>query len=90
MGKRERACAVKSHQTGLVYLDRGVGHVDLYLAFFARRLFGCAWNPAQAHVAFLKVLSVACNLIENVIDLLNDEIFSNLVFHAPGKALLAS
>ena len=52
------------------------------------RPLASARHATQADVTFFEILSVISDFIENLVDLIDYQVFTNLVLHAPRKALL--
>ena len=83
------------YQASFVDLDRGCCHIGLRrstaLTFrgVMNRPLASARRAAQADVALFEILPVVSDLIENLVDLIDYQVFANLVLHASCEAFLA-
>ena len=83
------------YQASFVDLDRGCCHIGfrrsaaLTFGGVMDRPLASARDAAQADVALLEILSVMSDFIENLVDLVDYQVFANLVLHASREAFLA-
>ena len=70
-------------------LDRGCSNIWLTMGILTRGILGRAFASVKTHVTLLEVLTIILHLIKDPVDLINDQILSNLAFHALSEPFLA-